>query len=391
MKKVLIIAQRFPPAGGVGTFRVAKFVKFLREYNWEPVVVTVKERYYHWIDKSLEKNVPANIHIYRLSLWKTSFINDKGLRWIPYLMHSIKSIIAKENPKITYLTGGPFFPLVLGPVIKQFFNIPYVIDLRDPWKLAKRARAIRGIKAHIGKLLTNILEPLIIRSASKVICATESMRQEYIVAYKKLANKFVTITNGYDPEDFEHLEQIHFSDFTVVYAGKFRTSEVFRDPKPFFEAINVLHKKGLDIHFVHMGVTEPEIVDIAQTAGVSNFVTFIGPKSYNESLAYMKGANLLLVIGGGRKTEQTGKIFDYMGCQRPILALAPSDGEIARVISEIPFAKVMDSQNPLEIAEVIEEMHRNNFDTSGNSVLPKKYERRHLTRILARVLNEVIS
>jgi len=392
MKKVLIIAYNFPPAGGVGTFRVSKFVKFLREYNWKPVVVTVKEKYYRWIDKSLERNVPAGGLVYRLPLWRTSLINDEGLRWVPYLIHSIKSIINKEKPKIAYLTGGPFFPLILGPLIKQFFNIPYLIDLRDPWKLTKRARPIRGTKAYIGKLLTNILEPFIIRSASKIICATELMRQEYIVAYKNLADKFITITNGYDPEDFEHIKQIQFSGFTVVYAGKFRTSEAFRNPKPFLKAMNILHKKGLNVHFVHVGIIEPEILDMVQTLGLNNSVTFVGRKSYSESLTYMKGADLLLVIGGERKLEQTGKIFDYIGCKRPILALAPLDGAIAEIINKISFAIITENRDPAEIAKIIEKvMGDRKFNLDNNYKLPEQYERKYLTGILAKVLDEIAS
>ena len=142
-KKVLIIAHYFPPAGGVGSYRVMKYVKYLRNFGWEPAVITAKEEAYQWIDNTLERNIPAGICIYRLPICGARFINDPGIRWIPHVLWSVRSVIKKENPAVVYLTGGPFYPLILGPIIKGCFDIPYVIELRDPWKLAERTYAIR--------------------------------------------------------------------------------------------------------------------------------------------------------------------------------------------------------------------------------------------------------
>lgn len=392
-KRVLIIAHHFPPAGGVGSFRVTKYVKYLRKFGWEPAVITANVATYQWIDNSLERNIPAGICIYRLPVCRTLFVNDEGIRWIPYVIRSVKSVIKKENPAVVYITGGPFFPLILGPIIKGCFGLPYVIDLRDPWKLAERDYAIRGIKPRVGKLLTDILEPFIIRNARRVICATEPMCQEYMASYKNEASsKFITITNGYDPEDFEHIEPVHFAEFTVVYTGKWYSVALgaLRNTRAFFQAMKVLREKGLNIRLTHVGIPEPEIVKLAQAIEVSDLVTFAGRKSYDESLAYAKGANLLLVIGGIRKVEQTQKIFDYIGCKRPILALAPSDGAIAEVVDKIPFARLIHSQNPEEIASVIEEMCQKKFDIADNAEIVQQYERKHLTGILAAVLDEVV-
>lgn len=388
-KKVLIIAHYFPPGAGVGSFRVMKYVKYLRKFGWEPAVITAKEEAYQWIDNNLERNIPAGICIYRLPICGTRFVNDPGIRWIPHVLWSVRSIIKKENPAVVYLTGGPFYPLIIGPIIKVCFNIPYVIELRDPWKLAERTYAIRGIKPRVGKLLSDILEPFIIRRACRVICGTERMCQEYMASYKnETSSKFVTITNGYDPEDFEHIEPVHFDKFTVVYTGKFRVTGGFRDPSAFFQAMKVLRERALSFHLIHVGIAEPEIATLAQATGVSDLISFTGPKSYDESLAYAKGANLLLLIGGGTKFEQTQKMFDYIACKRPILALAPSDGEIAEVVGKIPFARLIGNEDPEEIAAAIEEIHRRKVEIIDKPEFTRWYERERLTEILARVLDE---
>ena len=39
-RKVLVIASRFPPVASVGAIRIRKFAKYLREFGWEPIVIT---------------------------------------------------------------------------------------------------------------------------------------------------------------------------------------------------------------------------------------------------------------------------------------------------------------------------------------------------------------
>jgi hypothetical protein len=41
MKKVLMIAYRFPPMVAPGALRALKFAKYLPEYDWTPVVLNV--------------------------------------------------------------------------------------------------------------------------------------------------------------------------------------------------------------------------------------------------------------------------------------------------------------------------------------------------------------
>jgi glycosyltransferase involved in cell wall biosynthesis len=239
------------------------------------------------------------------------------------------------------------------------------------------------------KLFSDITEPFVISNADRVICVSENMCKEYIDHYTASERKFIVIPNGYDPKDFDKIDPVRMEEFTVVYAGKFKTSESFRNPRLFFEAIKILNKKGVKLQFVHVGAIESEIVDLAREVGVDSFINYVGLKSYNESLSYMKGANLLVIIGGGQKTEQTGKVFDYLGAKRPILALAPLDGGVATVLQGIQAAKVIDSQDPSKIAIVINEMSKNNY-SNDCYVLPKQYERKHLTGVLANVLSEVI-
>jgi glycosyltransferase involved in cell wall biosynthesis len=395
MKKVLIIAQYFPPAGGVGSIRVTKFVKYLRAFGWEPIVLTVRNSCYSnniWLDQGLMEDIPGDISIYRTGIWKIKAINNEGVRWLPFLLSAVGKLVNKEKPKLVYLTGGPFFPLLAGPFVYLLFKKPYVVDLRDPWRLARKDRQKLGLKGTIGNLITNVVEPLVLRFASKIICVSEHMCEEYQQAYPHYKSKFTVLPNGYDISDVDGIKPYSYTKFTIVYTGKFRTSEAFRDPGPFFQALKMCCDLGYNIQFVHVGAIEKEVVKLAEQNGIGHLVNFIGPQLHSVALAYAKGANVLLLIGGGQKTEQTGKIFDYIACNRPILALAPPDGEIAKVAKELPYARVLPNSDPKAIAKTLGEMYSQSNSILNRGVsLDLKYSRKCIAGKLGKIFDEIYS
>jgi len=393
MKKVLAIAQYFPPIGGVGTFRITKFIKYLPNFGWKPIVLTVQKDCYSdkaWIDADFERNIPKDIHVYRTKILRSKIINDEGIGWLPFLIPKLIKLIKKEKPDLVFITGGPFFPLIVCPIIKIFYKIHCVVDLRDPWKLSYSRIPARGLKAYLGRLLINIAEPVVFKNATKVICASDTILKEYQVVYNNQKEKFLTITNGYDPSDFKDIKPKQYERFTIVYTGKFRCSEALLDPALIFRALKILHGKGINIQFVHVGLKEEEIVALSKKIGVQDSIKFIGPKSYAETLSYAKGADLLLVIGSNKKMGLSVKIFDYIGCHRPILILTHKDGELWKIGEEIPYAALLENIDPDNIAWVIEELYQKNQTVESSENIRVKYHRKNLTGILSEVFNEVL-
>jgi hypothetical protein len=105
----------------------------------------------------------------------------------------------------------------------------------------------------------------------------------------------------------------------------------------------------------------------------------------------MKGAGILLLIGSGQETEQTAKIFDYLGCKRPILALASEKGGIADVVKDIEKISLVENKDPQRIANVIEEYYCSHSEKLLERENISKYLRENLTMKLAEVFNQVIN
>jgi glycosyltransferase involved in cell wall biosynthesis len=401
MKKVIMLATYFPPAGGVATFRITKFVKYINRFKWEPVVITIKEEHYvdskFLIDHSLLKDIPSDLKIYRTDIgvkswFLKSLLNGLPTRWLKILFKTIGHIINTEKPDLLFATGDPFFPLLVGPFAKRFFELKYIVDFRDPWKLAIPNHRPVGLKGKIFQPINNFLEPIVVNSASRIIVVSETMAEQYRVAYpKRNVNDFIVIPNGYDPDDYDAVPIKVQETFTVVYAGKFLTGKSFRNPFYFLESLKILNERGLKIKFTYVGEKNPDIEEMVEKIGVVDQFESVGRKSYTETISYMKGAGILLLIGSGQETEQTAKIFDYLGCKRPILALASEKGGIADVVKDIEKISLIENKDSNIIANVIEEYYLTHSIELLERKNISKYLRENLTMRLSEVFNEVIN
>lgn len=388
MKNILIIATYFPPMGGVGTVRVAKYVKYLRNFNWNPTIITIDQAHITNYDETLLKDIDEDIEIIQLKLNK----KNKKIEIMFYekLKEEIDSILKQKKYDAVFITGGPFEPMKIAPYIYKKYKIPYIIDLRDPWKLQKliTTTKLKTLKSKIKRFIVGISEKKVFKDAFAICTVNDTMTNQYQNEYPKMKYKFVTIPNGYDPEDYEEIQPKKLQGYNIIYAGKFGVSAGFRNPENIFKAIKIVNDKGVSVRFVHVGQKEEKVIEIAEKEDVIQYCTFVGRKSYKESLEYCKGANILLVIGSNEKSEQTGKIFDYIGCGRPIMVLANSDSEIVNVCKNIENAYCIGKNDIEKMVDTIIKIYKNNCDLKQN-IMVEAYTRKYLTSELVKILDRI--
>ena len=334
-KKLLVISYFSPPYGEVGAIRITKFIKYLLRFGWEITVITVKDKYYKSFNYEWLKEVEGAkiIRLNRLPQL-TSKIQEEGFYWLPILGKFLNSFLKNEKFKISFWTGNPFYHFLLAPIMKKRFGLKYVLDFRDPWFLSPYRR-IKSTFSKISRIYEKIVENIAIKHAEYVINVTDyvtNMYKEYYSNYP--SEKFLTIYNGFDPEDLNLLgEGIRFAKFNIVYTGKFTH---YRDPIPFLKAfkkfINLRNLKKGDCLFVHVGPIFEELFDYANKIEISSYIKTVGFQPYREALRYVLGADICLLIGGHHPFEPTTKIFEYMAFNKPIIAYVKTEGFITNTL-----------------------------------------------------------
>ena len=259
MQKVLMIAHYFPPYGGGGVQRTLKFVKYLPEFNWQPIVLAAKETRETAFDYTLCDEIPDNVKVYRTRpllridrfekgaaaklspsnlassrkaesftrnmlkrFWKFIreyiLIPDREITWaLPAVIEGL-NVIAKEKVDVIYTTSPPHSCHLTGFILRKLTGKPWIIDFRDPWT----QRHIPSVRARIHKH-EQYLEYRVLKLAGKVIANTPLNEQDLVSKYGAVvSNKVVTITNGYDSTDFRGLTT---SLFDTLYAGRKKKCE----------------------------------------------------------------------------------------------------------------------------------------------------------------------
>ena len=411
MKRLLVIAYYFPPQGGAGVQRTLKFVKYLPEFGWLPTVLTVHPRYATVIDSTLEADIPEGVQIYRTSAlvlpkqlpWRLrNFIGrwilvvDDQLGWSPYATALGRKLIISQAPDAIFSTSAPFTDHLIAMRLAGFGQIPWIADFRDPWIGNISLRFPTGLHAH----LVRKLEGKIVSKANRLTVVNESMRQNLAKRYPGIAtDKFVSIPNGYDPRDFNGVENVEIEPgkFIITYTGSFYTSS--RTPDAFLLSLkhllgqSAIEPNRLRVYFV--GNINVQVKNTIEAIGLEKIVKVVGYLAHRQSISYLISSNLLLLISGSRPGSElisTGKIYEYLAAKKPILALS-SPGAASELIQRARAGIVVDPEDIPGIASTIEYYYRN-WKNGIHPFAPKQevidlYDRRRLAGILASSLDEI--
>ena len=447
MKSVLMLSYFFPPLAAVGVFRTLRFVKYLPEFGWSPLVTTVDpQRTHERVDPALAERVPANVPVRRTGLvdperWldtcahlaagrhtaarpvnatatadasrgaapvplrsspvRAWLINlrdlmfatpDRRVWWVAPAVRAAMRAIGEHGPSALYTTGPPHSTHLAGLIVRRMTGIPWLADFRDPW-----ARQPWGAKEANpwGQRLIPTLERACIRGASAVVLNTERMAEDFRRAYRdEDPAKFVAVTNGFDPEMREELGALRRTSpprrpgdpVRLCHAGSIYHR---RDLRSLLEAIRKLVDAGLPIIFEQLGtIQESESVRSAiATSRLEDHVLLSPPVSHREALNRQAAADVLVLIQPDNELQVPGKLYEMMLFGSPILALV-DDGAAADIVREHRLGVVAGSSDADRIAAaIVQVIQQRDADNQRRAL--EEFNGRELTRRLAGVLQSI--
>jgi len=343
VKNILLICSHYPPSNLTATHRVRMFAKHLPMFGWNPIVLTVDEKFYEEKpDLELIKLIPSDQLIERVEAFKVTkprVVGDLGLRAFLQLKKKAIEIVSKEKVDFIYFFIPSFYLSLLGPILHKRFGIKYGIDYIDPWVHFFPGSEKKLSRHWWSTFLAKILEPIAVKHVSLITGVSEKYYSPVFDRNPSLSGKVKTaaIPYGWDKDDllvnvvknsaallFRENNKIKF-----VYPGAFLPQS-----KKFLEAFfNVILNNrelfsGIEFYFMGTGklvdssVTSP-IKEIAEQYGIYGEIIFEFPDrlTYLNTLNHVAKADGLFILGSNEQHYTPSKLFNAFITRKPIFAI----------------------------------------------------------------------
>ncbi len=439
MRKVLIVAYYFPPSGGPGVQRVLKFVQYLRDFNWEPVVLTVRDGTFPARDESLLEVIPEDVRVCRTDIFEpydlyrkltgkkksdgidvntlrekgskiplserisefiraTFFIPDARMGWRRYGVSEGLRVIAEEKIEAIYSSSPPYTCSLIARDLKRKTGLPWIAGFRDPWTGFLTTPDRWAVPAAIDRKM----ERSVFTEADLVDVAWKGIAEDALGKYPELdRKKFRHLPNGFDSNDFPDVEKSERKDkrFTVTYTGSMYG---LRTPREFLDAVESLIRGGeVDPEMIRLqfiGRFGDEVHRMFRSFSTQDVIDVQGYMPHSESIRrlFLSDALLLVVDTTADSAEIVpGKVYEYIGTLKPLIAIAPEEGAIADLVAETGAGFVAHQSNREKIAEAFLTLYHD-YINGTSSVTPNReainrYERKHVTGELAGLLDGLVT
>ena len=435
MKNVLILTYYWPPSGGAGVQRWLKFVKYMREFGYEPIVYTAENGEMPVMDESLQKDVPEGITVLKTPIWEpygfykkfigrkkddkinasflsenkkagftekisvwirgNFFIPDARKYWIKPSIKYLNDYIQKNKIDLVISSGPPHsMHLIALGLTQKNKTIKWVADFRDPWTNIDFYEKLMLSKWADNKHHKQELS--VLQNADSVVSIGQTMSDEFLEMYKNAGgkdfNKFKVITNGFDTEDLQTGTIVKDKKFSIAHIG---TLVKDRNPQVLWKVLkkiiseNAGFKDQLEIKLV--GKIDIYVKEQIEEFGLTQFVNKIDYLPHNKVIEEQQRSKLLLLLVNNTKNAKgilTGKFFEYMSAKVPVLAIGPTDGDLAKIIDETKTGLISGFNDEVTLEKNIL-AYFNGKAIEANEAEVNKYSRKELTKELCYLLKDL--
>ncbi len=440
-RRLLVLAYFFPPVGGGGVQRTTKFLKYLAPRGWSATVITAEPEY--WImDDSLVRDIPEGTrvertraltaytvlqHVFRpkrsasgaptagrrpsgafRALKRASdfvLVPDQYVGWNPFALARARRVLREERIDALYTTSSPDSAHLVGRTLARETRLPWVADFRDPWT----DRTSYAPPTRLHDAWHRRLEHAVLRDASRVLTTTESTRLDFLAKYPDVdPRKCRTITNGFDEDDFARarLEGARRrtgreadAPVRLLHTGKLADH---RTAGGIFEALAEVRRTDPHVaerlRIVQLGPRDSANEELVHRTGLAGLVEFADSVPYAEAIVLQAAADVLLLVESVGKASEIvipGKLFEYLGARRPILALCAPSSEIARIVADTGAGWTEHPANVQRLAarlrELVSAHDAGRLDINVPPERVEKYTRRSTAGELFEVLESIVS
>jgi len=377
--KVLLVTMYFPPAGGGGVQRPLKLATHLPTLGIETHVLAPDDP--KWLHRDEELRPPTQAFVHRarylgpkarlpseelrgltgvdLALAQARLagrrllLPDASVTWAPTAIPAAVRIVRNEGIDAIITTSPPLSMNLIGASVKKLTGVPWIADQRDSLVLNADRRFERKTVQAKEKALERVVR-LVANNADRIVAVSEAIADE--LRGFDPSGPVRVIPNGCDFDDFAGLEYTPGDRFRITHTGSFFGQ---RNPRAFLSA---LASSGLD-DVVARFVGDFRSVDRewVEELDLGDRLELLDYLPHRRALELQRDseANLLLLpeAAGRGKVVPSGKIFEYLAAERPILAAVPTDGAAAKLVRETGAGIVVGPEDEKGIREALVGLH----------------------------------
>jgi hypothetical protein len=421
LKKVLVISPYFPPTNAADMQRIRTSLPYFKDHDWDATIVTVDEKYSEQVkDNLLLQSVPQDVIIHKVKAFSRKWTGKLGLgsialRSLWFYRQKVNAILKREKFDLIYFSTTQFPVCILGAYWKKRFNIPYVIDMQDPWHsdyYKDKPKEQRPAKYWFSYRLNKYLEPIALKKVDGLISVSQHYIDTLKTRYPVIKNiPETTITFGaFEPDlKIARDNQVMFSPIlngpfvNIIYIGR-GGADMHKAIAPVFEAL----KKGLaneperfgKLKFWFIGTSYAPagqgiatIYPLAKQYGVEGNIMEITDRiSYYQSLATLQQADALFIPGSDDPQYTASKIYPYLLIEKPLLAIFNKSSNAVEVLN-----KCAEDATVLTIGDETEKIYQlllnwanGTFKAAKRTAAFDEYSARKLTGKQTELFNKVI-
>jgi glycosyltransferase involved in cell wall biosynthesis len=359
-KRIALITSLFPPQQSVATNRMLAFAEYLSLTNEvEVFAFHPEEKTIEWNENTLvhysangrlteqlkhKQSDGVVLHTFKVGtrILLTKFMNHPFGKWQKSTLaklkdrHTVKPfdcLISSFSPHEAHLVAIDFK--------KEFPDVPWIADMRDemstnPYLDTKTRKLLLSVEQEVGRYadaLTSVSEPIL---------------SDFKASLSKI-KFFEEIRNGFNHDYLRDKSQNNTNQiFTLGYFGTFYGK---RKPHILMEALRQLNVEIPDFDFVFEIVGAHQNFSIPKE--ISDKVKLLEPLKYFAAIEKMAtlDANVIIHPRSKQKGVFTGKLFDYISVQKPVLAFVDKEDVAAKLIEEF------DCGYTAEFSEISENKH----------------------------------
>ncbi len=319
-RRLLVVANPYPPMASAGTTRVVRFLRHLPEHGWEPTVLAAKAA-----GPAAE---PPGVRVVRAPVvWPKQLLGggkrstrvnswvsvpDPYVSWVGPAVFKGRELLRSERFDTIFSSSPRPSVHLVAATLARMTGLPWLADYRDPWSTYQ----FRKYPTAAHRAAHARLEAWALHGAAAVTAVNRPIVDDLVARHPWLAGRAHVLPNGFDRAETPDDVSLG-AGFWLVHTGRLYGRE--QQVSAFLTGLAALPP---DVKALFVGVDESRVRPEADRLGLGERVRVEPFVPLPRALGYQRAAGGLLLVNGRRPESMSSKVFEYFQAGRPVAAIS---------------------------------------------------------------------